>query len=173
VIAKGDQQMVYSRTIWESEVSLLKASGADLSVITDKIQQRGRDLRPIRISTAINYLMMAAEKQHTIGYDEFSKVLLMSSHWERNQLLAHVANLCLESGWKPYVSLVIRKVDGIPGNGFYTWYNSSHSQQIPADLVARHKAVKDMHQDCFNSPLPDQQEILLKIMVYLVNHKLR
>lgn len=157
--------MVISRPEWEAKIEKMKNDGANEGTIYNEIQQRGRDLRPLRVVDGILQLMLAAEKNVLITYDEFSERLRQDSHWERKVLLTYIANICKQIGWPNYTSLVVRDKEKIPGSGFFVWYNLNHTNQIAAH--EQEQRAKDLQKECFNAPIPKQLDILLDISKHI------
>ena len=159
--------MVSPRTRFEDKIESLKRSGASFDVIEGEIQQRGRDLRPMRITAGAIHLMMAAEKCELVTYDKFAAALFLRSHWERRVILMRIADLCKASGWPHYTSIVVRSKELVPGGGFFEWYDANSASPAPATDQERAQFVARLQGECFQAGLPDQNEILLKVALYL------
>lgn len=148
--------MLEARHVWEAEVASAKTANKPKTEVDNIIQQRGRDLRKFRLAAALLDLILAAEKESTMTYDEFSDNLRLGSHWERNIILRHLLHICHEAGFPLYPVLVHAKGSLIPSEGFF-----DDCRKMGVHISISDAAFAGIEiQKCYHSKFPDEEDVL-------------
>lgn len=154
--------MVIPRPEYDQHLQALEDNHASPNVLHGAYQQRGRDLRPLRIHAGLMFLLIHAEKNIESSYSDFGRALQIRSPWERNIILGHILELCADNKWPLYPVLVGSKAGAGPGKGFYD-YLRKQGTSIPSEQVFRVERC----QECYATAIPDQDDVAIAILKYI------